>query len=243
MPGDSHPGTDTRRETGASHAARVGPRLLLYKSLLLVALALVGALLARLPGVREWLAPAGRLAPLLDRLGWTAAPLFILGSMILITLGVPRLLLCPLAGAAFGFAGGMATITAATMAAYALTFLFIRGCLADRETPYPLPPSLAFLRHDPGLPGVIVTRLIPVPGLIGTMALSLSPVRWRDYLTGSFIGLLPEAVPLVLLGAGLLEGSPKQLAWLGAGALALILACYVMMRRLARRHGVPQPNP
>lgn len=221
----------------AARAPRLGPRVLLIKALLLGVLALAGAALARIPVVREWLAPAGHLAPLLNQLGGTAIPAFILGSALLIGIGVPRLLFCPLAGAAFGFWEGLLISTVATMLAYLVTFLFVRGRLRERDTEWTPPPQLAFLRHDPGLPGVIVARLAPVPGMIATVALSLSPVSRRTYLAGSLIGLIPEAVPLVLLGAGLLEGNPRQLAWLGAGAILLILGCYLLMRRLVRRFG------
>ncbi len=214
-----------------------GTRLLMLKVVMLAALAIVGGLMARHPGVREWMAPAGRVAQGLRNLGWIGAPGFILVSGLLITVGVPRLLFCPLAGAAFGFWGGFATSTVATMAAYFLSFLFIRGRLADRETPFELPPRLAFLRHDPGVAGVILTRLIPVPGLIGTAALSLSPVRKRAFLLGSFLGLVPEAVPLILFGAGLFEGSPRQFAWLAAGALVVVVGCLLLIRRLLRKAG------
>ncbi len=213
-----------------------GTRLLMIKTVVLILLALTGALLARHPGVREWTAPAGRMARALNDVGWIGIPAFIVASGLLIAVGVPRLLFCPLAGAAFGFWGGLATSTVATMTAYFLSFLFIRGRLADRETPFELPPRLAFLRHDPGVAGVILTRLIPVPGLIGTAALSLSPVRKRAFLLGSFIGLVPEAVPLLLFGAGLFDRSPRQLAWLGAGALLLVVASLVLIRRLLRQH-------
>lgn len=226
--------SDPARSANA-RAARIGPRLLLFKAILLLALALAGAALSRIPAVREALAPAGHVSEWLRNMGGYGIPAFILGTGLLIAVGVPRLLFCPVAGAAFGFGPGLATSTAATMLAYFGTFLFIRGRLADRETPFELPARLAFLRVDPGLPGVILTRLIPVPGLIGTIALSLSPVRRRTYLLGSFLGLIPEAVPLVLLGAGLFEGNPKQLAWLGGGALLLVVACYLLMRRILRR--------
>jgi len=225
------PGSEGPADSGWS-----GIRLLILKAVGLVVLALVGALMARHPWVRAWTSPAGRMAQMLGNLGWLGVPVFILGSGLLMTLGVPRLLFCPLAGAAFGFWGGFLISTVATMAAYFVSFLFIRGRLADRKTPFELPARLGFLRHDPGMGGVVLTRLIPVPGLIGTAALSLSPVRKRSFLLGSFIGLVPEAVPLLLLGAGLFERNTKQLAWLGAGALLLVVASLFLIRRLLRRY-------
>ena len=217
---------------------RMGTRWLLLKALILVALAVLGAVLARVPGVRAALGPAGRFAAWMGNLGWEGPPLFILGTALLTAVGVPRLWFCPLAGAAFGFWGGLVTNTVATMLAYFVSFLFIRGRIEDRETPYPLPASLAFLRHDPGVAGVILTRLIPVPGLIATAALSLSPVRKRAFLLGSLIGLVPEAVPLILLGAGLFDGNPRQLAWMGAGAILLVMGSWLLIRRLLKRYRV-----
>ncbi|MBL9135249.1 MAG: TVP38/TMEM64 family protein [Verrucomicrobiales bacterium] len=222
--------------TAAVRAARLGPRLLIIKAVALGALALLGAALSRTPWMREWLGPDGALAQGLKNLDFAAYPVFLLGSGLLIAVGVPRLLFCPIAGAAFGFWPGLLISTASTMAAYFTTFLFIRGQLADRETPWILPDRLAFLKKDPGIAGVILTRLIPVPGLLGTVALSLSPVRKRAFFAGSLIGLIPEAVPLLLLGAGMLEGSPRQLAWTFAGGLLLVVACLGLIRHLMLRH-------
>jgi uncharacterized membrane protein YdjX (TVP38/TMEM64 family) len=225
----------------AAHAGSVPPaprldsRLLLIKALLLVALAMGGVFLARLPGFREWLGPEGRLSDGLKRLGWIAAPSFIFTVALLISLGVPRLIFYPLAGAAFGFWGGLAASTAATMGGYLASFLFIRGRLGRAQSKDRLPPALAFLRFDPGVAGVILTRLIPVPGLLGTVALSLSPVRTRAYLIGSLIGLVPEGVPLILLGAGLLGGDPREFAWLAAGAVVLIVSAFLLIRHLLNR--------
>jgi uncharacterized membrane protein YdjX (TVP38/TMEM64 family) len=230
-------------EPSAQRAARLGPRLLLAKALILVALAVAGALLARIPAVREATAPAGHLTRYLRDFGLAAVPIYVGASALLIAVGVPRLLFCPLAGAAFGFWGGLLASTVATMAAYFGSFLFLRGRLADRDEPYELPAQLAFLRHDPGVTGVILTRLLPVPGLLGTVALSLSPVRKRAFFLGSLVGLVPEAVPLILLGAGLLDGSPRHLAGLSAVALVLILACFLLIRRLLRRHAQPPSEP
>ncbi|MCC7375064.1 MAG: TVP38/TMEM64 family protein [Verrucomicrobiales bacterium] len=215
---------------------RLGPRLLLIKAAVLGALALGGALLSRSPWVREWLGPAGTLSQELRHLDLAAYPVFILGSGLLIAVGVPRLLFCPVAGAAFGFWQGLTISTSSTMLAYFATFIFVRGRMADLETPWVLPARLAFLKMDPGVAGVILTRLIPVPGLIGTLALALSPVRKRAFFAGSLIGLIPEAVPLLLLGAGMLEGSPRQLAWTFAGGLVLVMVCLALIRHLLSKH-------
>lgn len=229
-------GAAANASEAAARAARLGPRLLIIKAAALGILALLGAAMSRSPWMREWLGPDGALAQALKNLDLAAYPVFFLASGLLITIGVPRLLFCPVAGAAFGFWPGLVISTASTMTAYFTTFLFIRGQLADRETPWVLPERLSFLTKDPGIAGVILTRLVPVPGLIGTVALSLSPVRKRAFLAGSLIGLIPEAVPLLLFGAGLLEGNPRRLAWTMAGGLVLVLVCLGLIRHLMVRH-------
>src|SRR4030095_14391051 len=174
-----------RVNEATARAARLGPRLLLIKVGGLAALAIAGALVARLPAVRAWMAPAGHLSDWFRDMGWVGGPVFILATAALIFVGVPRLPFCPLAGAVFGFWWGLVTSTVATMLAYYSSFLFIRGRLAARDEPAELPSRLSFLRYDPGVAGVIRTRLIPVPGLWGTIALSLSPVGRRSFLFGS----------------------------------------------------------
>ncbi len=229
-------GTDTR-------ALAVAPRVLLVKALVLVAMAVAGAALARHMGLRQWIGPGSPWALGLRRFGWGAAPLFTLVATVLIGLGVPRLALCPLAGAAFGFWGGLATSTLATMAAYFAAFLFIRGRHPDARPLRELPRSMEFLRHDPGVAGVILVRLIPVPGLIGTTALSLSPVRTLPFLWGSLVGLLPEAAPFILVGAGLLESDWRHLGWLAAAVVGMVAGAWLLLRQLLKRGTVPDQDP
>jgi uncharacterized membrane protein YdjX (TVP38/TMEM64 family) len=176
--------------------------------------------------------PGSAWATWLHRFGAAAAPLFILAAAVLIALGVPRLALCPLAGAAFGFWGGLVTSTVATMEAYMAAFLFVRG--RSERARKELPASLAFLQHDPGIAGVIATRLMPVPGLVGTMALSLSPVRTGTFFWGSLIGLIPEAAPLILFGAGLIEGEWRHVGWLAAGVVLLVAGCWLLIRHVLK---------
>lgn len=203
---------------------------------LLVALTVVGAGVLRVPGVRDGLQPGGGIHGALRGLGWWAYPAFILATGGLIAVGVPRLVFCPLAGAVFGFWGGIASSTVATMGAYCVSFLVVRGRRRPGETGPGLPPALAFLRRGPGLGGVILARMIPVPGLVGTLALSLSPVGFSTFFVGSLVGLLPEAIPLVLLGAGWRRGDPREFAGLAVIGVLIVVAGLLLTRRwVARR--------
>ena len=218
-----------------------GGRRLLLKAALFVGLAILGAALSRLPDVREALGPAGRWTAYLKEHGVWTAPAFAIASGCLIMLGVPRLLFCPPAGAAFGFWLGLATSTVGTMIAYAGVFAWIRGRWTDapQGPPSSPPAALRFLGRRPGFLAVILARLLPVPGLLATGSLALSGVRTRTYLLGSLAGLLPQAVPLVLLGAGVSDGNAFRTAT--AGCIALVGLGILIS--LARRRLRPSTEP
>lgn len=208
---------------------------LLWKALAWVGLAMLGAALSEFAGVREWFEPSGRAAVWLREMGPVAWPVYLGVTAGCILAGIPRLLFCPVAGALFGFWGGMAASAVATMAAYWVAFLIARGRSAMSADMEKLPAGLSFLKTDPGLAGVILVRLLPMPGLVGTAILGMSRVRLGTYLLGSLFGLIPESAPLVLLGAGLAGGHSRELAWAAAGALALVvIACLWTWRWMNR---------
>jgi uncharacterized membrane protein YdjX (TVP38/TMEM64 family) len=74
--------------------------------------------------------------------------------------------------------------------------------------------------------------------MVITLGLALSSVSGPAYFVGSLIGLAPEAVPLVLLGAGLLpEGESGWLAWTLAVSLlvvAVVFGIYYAATRVRR---------
>ena len=70
-------------------------------------------------------------------------------------------------------------------------------------------------------------RLILVPGLISTMA--LSRVGHGAYLPGSAIGVVPKAAPLVAVGTGALHADSAHLE-----RLAVVVLCVVVPWTLMR---------
>ncbi len=151
----------------------------------------------------------------LANLGWMGPVAFVFLVAILVAVGVPRLLLCPAAGMAFGFWAGLLLSQAGTVLGYYVVFLFVRWggrafVLRHR------PQLLRFterIRHQ-GIPAVILARQLPVHGLLVNLVLSLSPIRHRDFLIGSAIGLIPEAVPCTLIGTGAAQASLARSAGL-----------------------------
>lgn len=209
---------------------------LVLRALLLLGLALLGIWLARATTIKDWLEPAGDIARRLQGIGWWSRPAFAVAMGVLVFAGVPRLLFCPLAGAAFGFWSGLAWSLVGTMLSYYGGFLFVRGrARVRRASPMQLPPRLAFLGRDPRLIGVIIARLMPLPGMVITTGLALSAVSHGAYLLGSLIGLIPEAAPLVLLGTGLLQERGRHVAFGAVGAVVLLAIGAWIIQRVSRQ--------
>jgi uncharacterized membrane protein YdjX (TVP38/TMEM64 family) len=212
---------------------------MLFKALVFLAIAIAGAIAYRFTPLKQWLEPAGQAAAWLRHTGVWGVLLLLLGMSALILMGVPRLLFCPLAGALMGFWGGLALSIAGTMLSYYAAFRVIRGRRANEDATPSFHPRLAFLAGHPGFTAVVVSRILPVPGMLVTLALSMSNVRTRTYLGGSMLGLIPEAAPLVLLGAGVLHPAAERFFKVAVAALVCILVAWLVTHYLVRRfkHG------
>jgi uncharacterized membrane protein YdjX (TVP38/TMEM64 family) len=152
------------------------------------------------------------------------APLvFTIGVTILVCAGVPRLLLCPVGGMAFGVFWGVVYCVAGTIIAYYLIFLFVRwrgGNLINRY--FPKLRRFNKMLDAGGVPAVILARQLPIHGAFVNLLLGVSSVRQRDFLIGTSIGLLPEAIPFTLVGKGMKQGSLEE------GTLYVVLAVVVL---------------
>jgi len=183
----------------------------------------------------------GRLRELSDsirNLGWLAPVVLTLGVAVLVGLGFPRLVLCVLAGMALGFWSGLLWAQVGTFIGNYVLFLGARFFLHDW--------AVRFLAHrgrrlhdlvrQEGVAGVILARQLPVPGLLINLACGLLPLRQRQYVIGTLIGQLPEAIPCTLIGAGALGGSFKKSAGLiGLGVAVSILAWFTLRWFVNRR--------
>lgn len=177
-------------------------------------------------------------------LGIWAVPAFTLGMAVLVTVGVPRLALCTVGGMVFGFWGGMIWGQVGTLLAYYVVFLFVRlGGYRSHIQALPQLARFSGLLRRGGVPAVILARQIPLHGLLINVMLGLSRIRHRDYLLGTLIGILPEAIPFTLVGTSLTQQSDWSKAGYLAGAVILValvwllLAWHLRRRRLnAKRH-------
>ncbi|MGE0161280.1 MAG: TVP38/TMEM64 family protein [Gemmatimonadales bacterium] len=200
-----------------------------------------------------WLARthAGDLPALIDQAAATgpAAGLLFAGLYAIATVAwVPGSVLTLAAGATFGLAGGtLYTLVGATLGA-AAAFLVSRHLAREAiEAKLAAFPKLSALDDALALGGwriVLLIRLSPLfPFNALNYALGLTRVRFRDYVTASFVGMAPGTFLYVYSGhvAGrlatdLADGTARfgRYAMLGAGLVATVAAT-VLVTRAARR--------
>jgi uncharacterized membrane protein YdjX (TVP38/TMEM64 family) len=199
----------------------MNPRLrsLLAVGVVLVVLGLLhgtsaGAFLQDSQQVKSWLDRQGALAPL-----W-----FIIGGGVLTAAGVPRLALYFIGGAAFGFAAGLLYAQGGALLGAALTFMTARWAgRAAVEARLAHHPGLRRLLDQRSVLAVFVLRQLPIASVVASFALGVRHVPVGVFLVGTFIGFLPEGVPLALLGSGLGKTS-LALSLLQVAAAGLMLA-------------------
>lgn len=218
-----------------------------------VAIALVLAALA-LP-VREswvallaWIAERGAWAGAILALAWIPAAILLVPGTVL-TLGTGFLLGLE-RGLAVVSIGSTAGATAAFLVGRTLGRDWVRRRIGERRTFAGVDRAI----EREGLRVVLLLRLSPlVPFNALNYALALTGVRLRDYVFGSWVGMLPGTLLYVWLGAGARSlaaiaagtaGRPGP--WLllfGVGLLATALAVWLVARAarraLAARAGIP----
>ncbi len=157
----------------------------------------------------------------------------------------PKALLTAAGGALFGmFAGAALSLTGALVGAI-ISFgvgrllgreavdRLIRGRLARVDT----------LLADHGLSAVLVVRLVPlVPFIAINYAAGLSGVRFRHYVLGSALGMVPGSLAYAALGA--YGTNPWGLAAAGSALVVLVVSGSWWARRLDPRRAVhPTEDP
>jgi uncharacterized membrane protein YdjX (TVP38/TMEM64 family) len=215
----------------------------------------IGALAAAawvLP-VADWLA---ELLRWIEAHRGSAGFLFVAAYLAACVLLVPGSLLTLAAGALFGLLHGVLLASVGSLAGATAAFLI--GRTMAREWVHhrvdALPRFRALdraLAHD-GFLVVLLTRLSPlIPFNLLNYAYGLTAVKLRDYVLGSWIGMLPATVLYVYLGTaaaslaqiarGELETGPGGqalfLVGLAATAAVAVLVTRVASRSLARELG------
>jgi uncharacterized membrane protein YdjX (TVP38/TMEM64 family) len=205
------------------------------RTVVLAAIAGVVLALVWLSPLRGWLGRWREVSGQIRGLG-VLAPLGVMaGVAVLVGLGFSRLLLCFIAGMALGFWSGLLWAQLGTLAGNYATFLVARFLARGWAEQYlSKRGKVHTLLQRNGIAGVVLARQMPVPGLVVNLACALFPLRHRDFLIGTLIGQLPEAVPCTLIGAGALGGSFGKSVWVIGLAAAVAVAGWIAVRRLLR---------
>lgn len=148
---------------------------------------------------------------------------------------VPRLVMGVAAGLLFGFAWGLLWAICGAMAGATAGFALVRwfGVIGVLDAS----PGLGAMVQKAeagGWRAVAILRLMPVPHSVANTLLAMTNLSWRDYLLGSFTGMLPMTVAQVDIGASgseILSGGQWLLACL---MLALGLGATFLLKRLSR---------
>lgn len=182
---------------------------------------------------------SGKIPEICDRIkqaGIFAPVIFTLGVFVLVCAGVPRLLIWPVGGMTFGFFPGLTCCLLGSLMADYIVFLFLRWGGRDFALKH-----IRRLRKIPnmfehgGIPAVILARQMPLHGMLINLVLGLSPIRHRDFLIGSLVGVLPEAIPFTLIGIGVKQGTLWHNMIYVMLALLLLVAIWLFVKLYSQR--------
>ncbi|MDP9432854.1 MAG: VTT domain-containing protein [Actinomycetota bacterium] len=201
---------------------------------------LLAALIAAITAVVSALG-VGELARLriwVDQAGWLGPALFAAAFALLTLAPLPKNALSAAAGLLFGLLPGivvvMAGATAGAVAAFALARLLGRE-VVERWAGARVARVDALLRRR-GVWGVLVARLVPLmPFTVINYGSGLSAVRFRDYLLGTVVGILPGTTAYVALGAYGRRPSSWQFATAVVALLAMTVGGFLWARRARHR--------
>jgi uncharacterized membrane protein YdjX (TVP38/TMEM64 family) len=187
----------------------------------------------------EWIEGLGPWGPVVLAAAYIPATVFLIPGTVL-TLG---------AGAIFGLVTGTIAIslgsTAGAAAAFWVGRTLARGWVEARIAGNPRFQAIDRAVGEHGFKIVLLTRLSPIfPFNLLNYAFSLTKVRFRDYLLGSWIGMFPGTVMYVYLGSvvrrladlatGKVEGGPAQQVLFFVGLVATVVVT-IYVTRIARK--------
>jgi uncharacterized membrane protein YdjX (TVP38/TMEM64 family) len=214
---------------------------------LLLAL-LVAAIVAAAAGMplRQWLGDGADWA---EQHRFAAGGLFIVAYTVAAVLAVPGTILTLGAGFVFGLAVGTPIVSAGSLLGAVAAFLVGRFFMADWAAKrvarsQRLQALASVTRHD-GFTIVLLARLSPLlPYNALNYLFGLTAVRVRDYVLGSWLGMLPATVLYVYIGSltktfAAATGDNVDAAWprrvlLVTGFLATVGLTALIARRATR---------
>ncbi|QHQ40809.1 TVP38/TMEM64 family protein [Microbulbifer hydrolyticus] len=185
----------------------------------------------------------------LDTLGWQAGVWFMLVIAVSIILLFPGVIFTMGAGFVFGVIKGTIYVVLGTVLGAAIAFLISRYLLGERASNWLLakvkPANLGEVLRDEGWRMVMLTRMVPLfPFKLSNYFFGLTPLRFRDFCIGNFLGVIPITVnnvyvgsiaaDLASIGTDRATRTPTEWALYGLGFCLAIIAI-IGLTRMARR--------
>ena len=206
---------------------------------LALALALVvGLLAARAAGLQDLLTRE-HLQAVLAPLGPWAPAGFMAIKVVTIVLALPSAPVTITGGLLFGAVWGTVVNVLAATAGASLTY-FIGRAIGREEVERRLHGRLKELDDglgENGLSFMLFLRLVPLFPFNGiNYGAGLTRISFRDYLLGTFFGIMPGATVFTLMGAAAAEGDARLavFAFAGLGLLALLPVLLKRWRRAVK---------
>ena len=231
------PGPTRLRDRAAPRA-----RVLLAAGTLILLVILGIYLLYLLPyqDMPGWAAAVGQRVA---ALGWYGPLLFGLITAVATAVGVPRLLMTGVAAMLFGVFWGLLCSQLGALSGAFVVFLLARW--SGREVGLDRWRRLRRfqgLLSEQGIIPVLLIRQLPLSSFFINLLLGLTEVRPRDFMVGSLLGFLPEAIPVALISAGLVQSSVgESLGYILVG-LVLLLAFWLLLRWFRQSSAVRAGN-
>lgn len=165
---------------------------------------------------------------------WSSGALFLLASGLLISLGVPRLWVCGVAGAVYGAGLGSLLALGGSMIGAATVYLLGRSLLAEtvqRRFAGRLASWGQLLREN-GFWWVLYSRLFPFTNsTLNSLLCGSCRVPFGQYLSGSLLGFIPFTLMFASFGSGGTSGNPSQVM-IGLGLFMTALLCQRLTKHL-----------
>jgi phospholipase D1/2 len=180
----------------------------------------------------DWVAP--------HRHAWYALPIVAASFVVLGLLLVPVVLLIAATGVAFGPWLGPLYAMAGSLASASVGFAIGRrlGMRRVEQLAGPRVARVAAILQRNGTLAVFLLRKIPLPFLLANMIAGAAPLRYRDFLIGTLLGMTAIVVALAGFGYHLTKvvDNPSPFTLLVAAiALAIPLTFAWLINRALRR--------
>lgn len=150
------------------------------------------------------------------------------------SIGLPRQIAALVAGINLGAFNGVIIATLAATLGCLITFSVARYLLSDaitRRYPSKLEKLSLFLNEQTFLKAIVI-RILPLgSNFIANIIAGVSKVSMPAYVSGSFVGFIPQMVIFSLAGSGIRLGAQNELiASAALFVIAILISAYLVKR-------------